>query len=126
MNNKNSAEEKESFSDLMASGLLGAKVDVLSESAYTSALMGSLRSHGIKDTDMAGIVAAVGADSGVIAGSDVIQIALPALPVSATGALSSTHIASAPTVAGGASMGGVVLKEINPSGTRIWFRSHNR
>jgi hypothetical protein len=114
------------FSDLMASGLLGANVDVLSESAYTSALMGCLRSHGIKDPDMAGIVAAVVTDSGVIAGSDVIQIAFPALPAAATGALLSIHIASAASGAGGSSMGGVVLKEINLSGTRIWLRSHNR
>jgi hypothetical protein len=114
------------LSDLMASGLLGAHVDVLSESAFTTALMGSLRNYGIKEADMAGIVAAVGADTGVVAGSDVIQLAFPALSAAATGAHLSITIASAATGAGGASMGGLVLKEINPSGTKIWFRSHSR
>ncbi len=114
------------LTDMMTSGLLGATVDVVSESMYTSALMGSLRSYGIKDSDMAGIMASVGADTGVIPGSDVIQIAFPALPASASGALLSINITSAATGTGGTSMGGVVLKDINPGGTRIWLLSHGR
>jgi hypothetical protein len=114
------------LSNLMVSGMLGANVSVISESAYTPALIGSLRSYGIKESNLAAMVAAVNSDSGVMKGTDVIQIAFPALQTAETGALLSINVASAAAGAGGTSIGGVIFKEINPGGTTIWLRSHNR
>jgi len=112
--------------DLMISGLMGATVDVLSETQYTVALSDSLRSYGIKDADMAGVISAVGQSIGAVPGADVVQIAFPALPTSATGAALSISVASANTGTSGASMGGVTLKDINPAGTKIWLLGHSR
>lgn len=114
------------LNELLISGLFGARVDVISESMYVASLSDSLKSYGIKDADITSIMASVGPSIGAVSGPDVVQIAFPSLPTAARGAALTISVASANTGAAGASMGGVILKDINPAGTKIWLVGRSR
>lgn len=100
--------------------------DVISAPLYVAALTDSLRAYGIKEADMTSIVASLGDSRGALLGTDVVQMTFPALPSSAMDGGLNISVASTHTGFTGASMGGLVLKDINPAGTKIWFLGQGR
>lgn len=114
------------LNDLLISGLLEARVDVLSDNMYAASLRETLKSYGINDSEIPGLVTALGPAAGFRQGSDVVQISFPALPEGGSGTYLNLQLSSVNTGSRGPSLGGVVFQDINPTGTRIWVsgRSH--
>lgn len=114
------------LNDLLISGLLGARVDVLTDSMYATSLSDSLKSYGIKDADVPGFVTALGPAMGFKPGADVVQISFPAWSAVTQGTYVSLQLSSVNTGSSGPSLGGMVFQDLNPTGTRIWVsgRSH--
>jgi hypothetical protein len=118
-----------SFNNIAINGIVMATIDVLQAGAFQSAAVSSVmaqsaRSGGVlSGAFAAALVGAAGTATGYI-GQDVVQFAFPG--VAGLGSVTPTiTVASITTGHGGASMGGIQIKNLDLQGTKIWMYGHN-
>ncbi len=118
-----------SFNNIAINGMVVATIDVLQAGVFQSAAVASVvaqsaLSGGSLSAAAAGaVVSAAGIATGYT-GQDVVQFAFPG--VAGLGSITPTiTIASITTGHGGASMGGIQIKNLDLQGTKIWMYGHN-
>ena len=110
-----------SMNGINVSGVIAATIDVVSGADFQTAAVGALVGTGLT-VPQAGAALTAAAPLLGFTGQDVIQIAIPA--VSGTNGL-QISVASMTTGNGGASMGGIALKNLDIGGTKVWMFGHN-
>lgn len=110
--------------NFLLSGWMGTTVDVLSDSAYKSELERTLKSYGVPDVHMNETILSVSPLSAHNTFGHVAQVTFPSLPVSAMGNGLNVSIASVRLGNNSTSMGGVQIKNIDPTGTKVWVIRH--
>ena len=116
-----------SFNNITVRGMMDMTIDVLNAAAFTTAVTNSVIANG-GGADTATIVNGV---AGALAygGGDVVQFAFPAAV--GTGAAAAAHnvtptitVGSITTGNGGASFGGLQIKNLDLQGTTVWMFGH--
>ena len=116
-----------SFNSITVRGMMDMTIDVLNAAAFQSAAGASILANGggaNTATILTGIAGALG-----YAGGDVVQFAFPAAV--GTGAAAAAHnvtptitVGSITTGNGGASFGGLQIKNLDLQGTTVWMFGH--
>jgi hypothetical protein len=113
-----------SFNKITIRGLMDMTIDVLNATAFQGAVAGSITALG---GNAATVLPATAAALGYNGTSDVVQFAFPA----STGAEADTHavtptitVGSITTGNGGASFGGMQIKNLDLQGTKVWMFGH--
>lgn len=118
-----------SFNNISITGMRILTIDVLTGGAFSTAVTGSVVAQsGLAAADAAVVVGAAATATG-FTGQDVVQIAFPVIgsgTVSTNARLAklSITVASITTGHGGASFGGIQLKNMDMQGTKIWMYGH--
>ena len=110
-----------SMNGLAVSGVIAATIDVVSGADFQTSAVGALVGTGLT-VAQAGAALTAAAPLLGFTGQDVIQIGIPA--VSGTNGL-QISVASMTTGNGGASMGGIALRNLDIGGTKVWMFGHN-
>lgn len=110
-----------SMNGIAVSGVIAATIDVVSGADFQTAAVGSLVGTGLT-VAQAGAALTAAAPLLGFTGQDVIQIGIPT--VSGTNGL-QVSVASMTTGNGGASMGGIALRNLDIGGTKVWMFGHN-
>jgi len=113
-----------SFNNITVRGLMDMTIDVLGAAAFQTAVGTSITTLG---GNAATVLPATAAALGYNGTSDVVQFAFPA----STGAEADTHavtptitVGSITTGNGGASFGGLQIKNLDLQGTKVWMFGH--
>ena len=123
-----------SFNNIGINGLMVVTIDVLTNTAFQGAVAGAIGAQSLASTgtaydagQTATLIGATAAAAGYVAGSDVVQFAFPTI-AGATGlarAVTPTiTVASISTGHGGASFGGIQIKNLDLQGTKVWMYGH--
>lgn len=110
-----------SFENIGIKGMMAVTIDVLTAAAFVPSVIGSVSTQSggsLSAADAAGVVTAAGVATGWT-GQDVVQFAFPV----SFGAASPTITAS--VTIGGASIGGIQIKNLDLAGTKVWMYGHN-
>lgn len=122
-----------SFANIGINGMMIATIDVLTATAFVPAVVGAVATQaagGLTVAEAAAVVTAAGVATGWT-GQDVVQFAFP--QVGAIGSTDSLNarkatptitVASITTGHGGASFGGIQIKNLDLQGTRVWMYGH--
>jgi hypothetical protein len=112
-----------------------ATIDVLQAAAFQPAAVGAVMAQsalGGGSLSAAAATAVVSAAGGVTGytGQDVVQFAFPVIGsgqvfADARSVTPTITVASITTGHGGASMGGIQIKNMDLQGTRVWMYGHN-
>ena len=119
-----------SFNNIDIKGMMIATIDVLQAAVFQPTVVGAVMAQGgLSAADAAAVVGAAATATGYT-GQDVVQFAFPVVgagAVSANARLATPTItvASMTTGHGGASMGGIQIKNLDLQGTRVWMYGHN-
>ena len=126
-----------SFNNIAINGMMIATIDVLQAAAFQPAVVGAVMTQSVRGggamsaADATAVVAAAGAATGYT-GQDVVQFAFPQLgAIGSAESLNGRSVTPTITVAaittghGGASMGGIQIKNLDLQGTRVWLYGHN-
>jgi hypothetical protein len=127
-----------SFNNIAINGMMIATIDVLQAGAFVPAVNASVVAQSVlrggaslSAAAASAVVSAAGAATGYT-GQDVVQFAFPQVgaigsPVSldARSVTPTITVASMTTGHGGASMGGIQIKNLDLQGTKIWMYGHN-
>ena len=126
-----------SFNNIAINGMMIATIDVLQAAAFQPAVVGAvmaqsaLQGGSLSAAAASAVVSAAGAATGYT-GQDVVQFAFPqvgsvgsAVSLDARSVTPTITVASMTTGHGGASMGGIQIKNLDLQGTRIWMYGHN-
>ena len=126
-----------SFDNIAINGMMIATIDVLQAAAFQPAVVGAVMAQSVRGggamsaADATAVVAAAGAATGYT-GQDVVQFAFPQLgAIGSAESLNGRSVTPTITVAaittghGGASMGGIQIKNLDLQGTRVWLYGHN-
>jgi hypothetical protein len=118
-----------SFNNIGIKGMMIATIDVLTAAAFVPTVIGSVAVQGgLATADAAAVVTAAGVATGWT-GQDVVQFAFPVVgsgTVTANARLATPTItvASITTGHGGASFGGIQIKNLDLQGTKVWMYGH--
>ena len=118
-----------SMNNIDIKGMLIATIDVLQAAVFQPTVVGAVMAQGgLSAADAAAVVGAAATATGYT-GQDVVQFAFPVVgagAVSANARLATPTItvASMTTGHGGASMGGIQIKNLDLQGTRVWMYGH--
>ena len=118
-----------SFNNIGIKGMMIATIDVLTAAAFVPSVIGSVAVQGgLATADAAAVVTAAGVATGWT-GQDVVQFAFPVVgsgTVTADARLATPTItvASMTTGHGGASFGGIQIKNLDLQGTKVWMYGH--
>jgi hypothetical protein len=112
------------LNNVTATGLIATTVDILTGAMYSTGLSDALTARGITAANAPAVISSINASTGYVAASDVLQLAFPAMPATAKGALLNVTVASMSTGNGGASMGGISITDINMGGSKVWIYGH--
>ena len=118
-----------SFNNIGIKGMMIATIDVLTAAAFVPSAIGSVAVQGgLATADAAAVVTAAGVATGWT-GQDVVQFAFPVVgsgTVTANARLATPTItvASMTTGHGGASFGGIQIKNLDLQGTKVWMYGH--
>ncbi len=118
-----------SFNNIGINGMMIATIDVLTAAAFVPSVIGSVAVQGgLATADAAAVVTAAGVATGWT-GQDVVQFAFPVVgsgTVTANARLATPTItvASMTTGHGGASFGGIQIKNLDLQGTKVWMYGH--
>jgi hypothetical protein len=118
-----------SFNNIGIKGMMIATIDVLTAAAFVPSVIGSVAVQGgLATADAAAVVTAAGVATGWT-GQDVVQFAFPVVgsgTVTANARLATPTItvASMTTGHGGASFGGIQIKNLDLQGTKVWMYGH--
>ena len=118
-----------SFNNIGIKGMMIATIDVLTAAAFVPTVIGSVAVQGgLATADAAAVVTAAGVATGWT-GQDVVQFAFPVVgsgTVTANARLATPTItvASMTTGHGGASFGGIQIKNLDLQGTKVWMYGH--
>lgn len=119
-----------SFNNIGIKGMMIATIDVLTAATFVPAVVGAVATQGgLAAADAAAVVTAAGVATGWT-GQDVVQFAFPvvgsgAVTANARLATPTITVASITTGHGGASFGGITIKNLDLQGTRVWMYGHN-
>ena len=119
-----------SFNNITVRGMMDMTVDVLTSAAFQGAVATSIGANGVTDPVQIGLIAnGIAGALGYQAGSDVVQFAFPAAV--GAGAAAAAHavtptitVGSITTGNGGASFGGLQIKNLDLQGTTVWMFGH--
>jgi hypothetical protein len=113
-----------SFNNITVRGLMDMTIDVLGAAEFQTSVGGSIVALG---GNAATVLPATATALGYNGTSDVVQFAFPA----STGAEADTHavtptitVGSITTGNGGASFGGLQIKNLDLQGTKVWMFGH--
>lgn len=118
-----------SFNNIGIKGMMVATIDVLTAAAFVPAVNASVMAAGGYDAARAAaVVTAAGVATGWT-GQDVVQFAFPvvgsgAVTADARLATPTITVASITTGHNGASFGGIVIKNLDLQGTKVWLYGH--
>ena len=118
-----------SFNNIGIKGMMIATIDVLTAAAFVPSVIGSVAVQGgLATADAAAVVTAAGVATGWT-DQDVVQFAFPVVgsgTVTANARLATPTItvASMTTGHGGASFGGIQIKNLDLQGTKVWMYGH--
>lgn len=110
--------------DLLLSGRMGTTVSVLSGSAYKAELANTLKFYGVQDGQMEDALASLNPPNFGQSSAHVAQVTFPDLTASALGKGMDFSVRSIQWSENSPSMGGLHMKGIDPSGTKIWIVRH--
>ena len=111
-----------SMNNIDIKGMLIATIDVLQAAVFQPTVVGAVMAQGgLSAADAAAVVGAAATVTGYT-GQDVVQLAFPG--VSTNLASPTITVASMTTGHGGASFGGIQIKNLDLQGTRIWLYGH--
>ena len=126
-----------SFNNIAINGMMIATIDVLQAGAFVPAVNASVIAQSVlgggslSAAQASAVVSAAGAATGYT-GQDVVQFAFPqvgsigsAVSLDARSVTPTITVASMTTGHGGASMGGIQIKNLDLQGTKIWMYGHN-
>jgi hypothetical protein len=119
-----------SFNNIAINGMMVATIDVLQAGAFVPAVNASviaqsvLAGGAISAAGASALVSAAGAATGYT-GQDVVQFAFPGVGAGFGSITPTITVASITTGHGGASMGGIQIKNLDLQGTKIWMYGHN-
>lgn len=121
-----------SFNNIGIKGMMIATIDVLQVGVFQPTVVAAVAAQGgLSMANAAAVVGAAATATGYT-GQDVVQFAFPQLGAvgsaeSLNGRLATPTItvASMTTGHGGASMGGIQIKNLDLQGTRVWMYGHN-
>lgn len=118
-----------SFNNISIKGMMVATIDVLLAPAFQTAVTASVMTQsGLAAADAAAVVSAAATATG-FTGQDVVQFAFPVI---GTGTVSTNARLATPTITvasmttghGGASFGGIQIKNLDLQGTKVWMYGH--
>lgn len=125
------------FSNISINGMMIATIDVLQAGVFQPSVVGAVMAQSVLSGSnltsgaASAVVSAAGAATGYT-GQDVVQFAFPqvgsigsAVSLDARSVTPTITVASITTGHGGASMGGIQIKNMDLQGTRIWMYGHN-
>ena len=118
-----------SFNNIGIKGMMIATIDVLTAAAFVPSVIGSVAVQGgLATADAAAVVTAAGVATGWT-GQDVVQFAFPVVgsgtvTANARKATPTITVASMTTGHGGASFGGIQIKNLDLQGTKVWMYGH--
>lgn len=118
-----------SFANIGIKGMMIATIDVLTAGVFQTAVTGSVMAQsGLAAADAAAVVGAAATATG-FTGQDVVQFAFPmvgsgAVSANARLATPTITVASITTGHGGASFGGIQIKNLDMQGTKVWMYGH--
>ena len=119
-----------SFNNIGIKGMMVATIDVLTAGTFQTAVTGSVAVQGgLAAADAAAVVGAAATATG-FTGQDVVQFAFPVI---GSGTVSANARKATPTITvasmtpghGGASFGGIQIKNLDLQGTKVWMYGHN-
>jgi hypothetical protein len=126
-----------SFNNIAINGMMIATIDVLQQAVFQPTAVGaivaqSVRNGGSLTAGAAAAVLTAAATPLGYTGQDVVQFAFPtvgsvgsATYLDARSVTPTITVASITTGHGGASMGGIQIKNLDLQGTRVWMFGHN-
>jgi hypothetical protein len=118
-----------SFNNIGIKGMMIATIDVLTAAAFVPTVVGSVVTQGgLSTADASAVVTAAGVATGWT-GQDVVQFAFPVVgsgtvTANARKATPTITVASMTTGHGGASFGGIQIKNLDLQGTKVWMYGH--
>ena len=120
-----------SFNNIGINGMMIATIDMLTAAVFVPAAITSVSTQGgLAAADAAAVVTAAGIATGWT-GQDVVQFAFPQIDaVGSTNSLNARKVSPTITVAsmttghGGASFGGIQIKNLDLQGTKVWMYGH--
>lgn len=120
-----------SFNNIDIKGMMIATIDVLTAAVFQPTVVGAVATQGsLAAADAAAVVSAAATATGYT-GQDVVQFAFPQIgavgsteSLNARKATPTITVASMTTGNGGASMGGIQIKNLDLQGTRVWMYGH--
>ena len=116
-----------SFNNIDIKGMMIMTIDVLTNANFVGALQTSLVANGAAPGNVAAIIGGAATALGYASGSDVVQFAFPVVQGAQLAARVTTPtitVASITTGNGGASFGGIQIKNLDLQGTKVWMFGH--
>lgn len=116
-----------SFNNIDIKGMMIMTIDVLTNANFVAGLQGSLAAQGAASASIGNIIAGAANALGYVSGSDVVQFAFPVVTgaqLAARVVTPTITVASMTTGNGGASMGGIQIKNLDLQGTKVWMFGH--
>ncbi len=127
-----------SFKNIDINGILVATIDVLTNANFRTGVEAAFETQAgvppgaLPQTTKDALYASLQANTGQVAGSDVVQFAFPYVGSTAGSALTLLARQASPTIKvgsittgnGGASFGSISINKLDLQGTRVWIFGH--